>query len=73
MDLYMSGFIDNQKFFDVRNKEHTIQNSKSRNCFFSPVHCHLLMNNPEHLIYFVKVTSDKKLPKDLNELKKYLG
>uniref|UniRef100_A0A0K0FLW4 Uncharacterized protein n=1 Tax=Strongyloides venezuelensis TaxID=75913 RepID=A0A0K0FLW4_STRVS len=67
MNLYMSGFFENKKVADFKNKEHTIQNSRSRNCFFSPVHCYLQKNNPERSIYFRRLSSKRKQPKSFEE------
>uniref|UniRef100_A0A0K0E2X7 Uncharacterized protein n=1 Tax=Strongyloides stercoralis TaxID=6248 RepID=A0A0K0E2X7_STRER len=72
IDFYMRGIVDNQKSFNIKDKQHTIQNSKSRNCFFSPVHCYLLKHKPERSIYFLKSTSRRNLPKNLEELTRYL-
>uniref|UniRef100_A0A0N5BCF4 Secreted protein n=1 Tax=Strongyloides papillosus TaxID=174720 RepID=A0A0N5BCF4_STREA len=67
MSLYMSGFVENKKVADLKNKEHTIQNSRSRNCFFSPVHCYLQKNKPERSIYFRRLSSKRKQPKSFEE------
>uniref|UniRef100_A0A0N4Z4V2 Uncharacterized protein n=1 Tax=Parastrongyloides trichosuri TaxID=131310 RepID=A0A0N4Z4V2_PARTI len=63
VNLYMSGFLDTKKVaapsYDGKRE---IYNSKSRNCFFSPVHCVLLNKNPESVMMFrhLPTVNDKK-------------